>query len=341
MMWIVFLSPVEAAEDLVFLKNGDRISGQIHTMEGDQLEIATTFAGTIKIGWKEIQRIQPAQPLSVTFYEGAKIPEGIGTRDGDRLILRELSVDGPIGFADVKAIGISNVYQRGNITLGGNNASGNSNTHALNMSAAYTLRNDRHRVIMSGQFNRGEANGHLSAENGAATVRYDYLLTRQVFLSGQQLGETDRFQNLTSRSTTTVALGYDFYDRLARSLSIGAGPGLVYEKFTTEPSTLSPAVAWFVGWQQNMSGGAVTLFHNHHGIRDLTLRNATRLEAQQGIRVKVYGGISLNLEYDLRFNSTPAPGKQSVDSALIFGFSYGFERTSPRSFLVDLDSSRE
>jgi hypothetical protein len=292
MMWLGFLSPVEAVEDLVFLKNGDRVSGQIHMMEDDQLEITTTFAGTIKIGWKEIQCIQPAQPLSVKLHEGVAIPDNIGTRDGDRLILSDLSLDGPIGFTDIKAIGISHVYQRGNITLGGNNASGNSNTHALSMSATYTLRNGWHRMIMSGQFNRGEANGRLAAENGAGTLRYDYFLTRQVFLSGQQLVETDRFQNLTGRSTTTVAIGYDFYDRLAQSLSIGAGPGSVYEKFTTQSSTYSPAVAWFVGWHQDMVEGTVTLFHNHHGIRDLIFPNATRLEAQQGIRVKVYGRIA-------------------------------------------------
>jgi hypothetical protein len=120
---------------------------------------------------------------------------------------------------------------------------------------------------MNGQFNRGEANGQLSAENGAGTVRYDYLLTRQVFLSGQELLEIDRFQRLTSRSTTTVALGYNFYDRLARSLLIGAGPGLIHEKFTTESATLSPAVSWFVDWHQDILDGRGTLFHNHHGIR--------------------------------------------------------------------------
>lgn len=335
------LSPVEAADDIIFLKNGDRVSGHIHAMEDDQLEMTTTFAGTIKIGWMEIQRIHPAEPLSLTFHEGTKVPGGIGTKDGDRLILHELSADGPISFADIKAIGISNLYQRGNIALGGNNASGNSNTHALNLSVAYTLRNDRHRYIMSGYFNRGEANGQLSAENGAGTARYDYLLTRQVFLSGQQLWEADRFQNLAGRSTTTLAVGYDFYDYLTRSLSIGAGPGLVYEKFTTDSATLSPAVGWFVDWRQDMFGGRVTFFHNHHGIQDLILRSATRVEAQQGMRVKVYGAISLNLEYDLRFNSTPAPGKHTVDSALIFGVSYGFDRMSPRSFLIDQNSSRQ
>jgi hypothetical protein len=54
--------------------------------------------------------------------------------------------------------------------------------------------------------------------------------------------------------------------------------------------------------------------------------------------VKVYGALSLNLEYDLRFNALSVPGRHSVDSALIFGLCYGFERTSPRGFLVDLDS---
>ncbi len=335
------VAPVEGAEDLVFLKNGDRVSGQIRTMEDDQLEIATSFAGTIKIGWKEIKRIQSAESLSLTFHEGTTIPNGIGARDGDRLILHELSIDGPISFADIKAIGISNLYQRGNISLGGNNASGNSNTHALNMSVGYTLRNERHRLITSGQFTRGEANGQLSAENGSGTARYDYLLTRQVFLSGQQLWEADRFQNLTSRSTTSVALGYDFYDYLTRSLSIGIGPGLVYEKFTTESATLSPSIGWFADWRQDILQGRITLFHNHRGTQDLILRSATRVEARQGIRVKVYGAISLNLEYDLRFNSTPTPGKHTTDSALIFGVSYGFEHMSPRSFLVDRESNRQ
>lgn len=337
MMGIGFPSPIEAADDLVFLKNGDRVSGRIHVMEDDQLEIATTYAGTIKIGWKEIIRVQPAEPLSIILHEDVRIPDGIGTRDGDRLIMQDLSADGPIGFADIKAIGTSNLYQRGNIALGGNNASGNSNTHALTISGTYAFRSDRHRIMMSGQFNRGEANGVLTAENGAGTLRYDYFLTRQVFLSGQQLWEADRFQTLTNRSTTTAALGYDFYDYVTRSLSGGVGPGLVYEKFAADSATVSPALGWFVGWRQNVFGGRVTLFHNHHGIRDLMLRNATRVEAQQGIRVNVYGGLSLNLEYDVRFNATPAAGKHAVDTALIFGVSHGFERMWPRSVLSNLE----
>lgn len=53
---------------------------------------------------------------------------------------------------------------------------------------------------------------------------------------------------------------------------------------------------------------------------------ATRVVAQQGIRVHVDDPIALYFEYEMRFNSTPLPGRKTVDSSLIVGVSYAFER---------------
>jgi putative salt-induced outer membrane protein YdiY len=188
------------------------------------------------------------------------------------------------------------------------------------------VRRDRHRFQMDARLNRGEANGELAVQNAAGTLKYDYLLSRQFYLSGQQLVENDRFQELNVRSTTSAALGYDFFDRASHSLSLGAGPALVYEDFSTTATTINPSAMWYVRWRRDIRGGDVTLFHRHQGFRDLGGAWATRLNAEQGIRVKVYGDISFNFEYDIRFNSQPVEGRKSVDSTLIFGLSYGFER---------------
>ena len=179
---------------------------------------------------------------------------------------------------------------------------------------------------MSGTFNRGEANGNLAAENALVTMAYDYLFSKQFFLSGQLLEEHDRFQDLTLRSTTTGALGYYFFDRTKHALSAGIGPAMVYEKFKPTPSTLTPAASWFVRWYQDLPGGWVTLFHTHQGYQDVMNQTATRIVAQQGIRVHVYDPIALYFEYDVRFNSHPLPGRKTLDSSLIFGVSYAFER---------------
>lgn len=317
---------VGAADDIILLKNGDRITGKIRSLESDQIEIATSYAGTIRIGVGEIRRLQPAMPLSVTVHKDVTVPEEVGERDGDYVMVKELSTDGPLRLEDIKAIGVKTLYQRGNINLGGNHTSGNSSTNALNASATYLFRERWHRVQMNGNFNRGEANGRLAAENATATMAYDYLFSRQVFLSGQLLEEHDRFQDLTLRSTTTVALGYYFFDRTKHALSIGVGPAFVYEKFRPNPSTVTPAASWFVRWYQDLPGGRVTLFHNHQGYQDVMNHMGTRIAAQQGVRVHVYDPISLYFEYNMRFNSNPVPGRKTVDSSLIFGVSYVFER---------------
>jgi hypothetical protein len=56
-MWVIQLLPASAADDIIFLKNGDRITGTIRSLESDQIEIAISYAGTIKIGVGEIQRV--------------------------------------------------------------------------------------------------------------------------------------------------------------------------------------------------------------------------------------------------------------------------------------------
>ena len=46
------------------------------------------------------------------------------------------------------------------------------------------------------------------------------------------------------------------------------------------------------------------------------------MNADQGIRVKIYNNWRINFQYDLRYNSLPATGRQTVDTDIIFGLSY-------------------
>lgn len=323
LLWMVSI-PTPAGADVVVLKNGDRVTGTIVRMEGEQLEIDTDYAGTLSIGWDNIQHLRSDRPLTLTFFASSPIPEGPGIRNGDRVTVMGLDADGPIPLSSIKAVNVSDLYHRGNINLGGNVASGNSNTQALNVSASYTMRREWHRLQVDARGNRGEANGELAAQNAALTTSYDYLFTRQMFVSGQQLFEYDRFQNLNLRSTTAVMLGHDIYDRHNDMLSLGAGPGIVYQDFMSSPATLTPTVTWFVRWYHELRGGNVSLFHRHQGSQDLMHGEGFRLNAAQGIRVKVYGDVALNFEYDVRFNTKPDPGRKTVDTTAIFGLSYVF-----------------
>ena len=69
-------------------------------------------------------------------------------------------------------------------------------------------------------------------------------------------------------------------------------------------------------------GDDVVLFHKLQGFKDLGHGSATRVNADQGIRVKIYNNWRINFQYDLRYNSLPATGRQTVDTDIIFGLSY-------------------
>ncbi len=314
-----------AQADVVMLKNGDPVRGKILEMQDEKLKLDTDFAGVIYVNWDDIERIDSDQPLTLIFHSGADIPEGVGNRDGDRLIVTRIEAGGPIPMSTVKAINPGTIYYRGNINLGGNQTSGNSDTQAINLSGNFTLRKDRSRLNLTAKLNRGEAQGQTTAQNASGGFRYDYYLSRQVYVIADQLFESDRFQNLTLRSTSTAGLGYDFFDQKSRSLSLGAGPTFVYQDFSTAPTTVTPAVAWIVSWYQEFRGGDIKLFHKHQGFQDVGTSSAFRLNADQGIRVKVWGDLSLNVEYNIRYNSQPAADRKELDTTFIFGVSYEFK----------------
>lgn len=323
---VLLLVPVVSHADVVLLTNGESVRGKILAMEDQSLEVETDFAGKIRIDWAKVQGLTSDRPLSLNFHATSDIPEGIGLRDGDRLIVTQLQAGGPIRLRDIKAINATELYYRGYASAGGNQTTGNSRTQALNLTGSFTLRRDRDRLQIDARYIRGEAEGELTAQNARGSSRYDYFLSRQTFLFGDQLLEYDLFQNLELRSTSAVGLGYDVFDRKTRSLSFGGGPTFVYEDFTTEPATATPSAMWFVRWYQEFRGGDVRIFHKHQGFQDYGTRDGFRLNASQGIRVKVFGDFSLNLEYDIRYNTQPAPGRKELDTTLIIGFAYEIER---------------
>jgi putative salt-induced outer membrane protein YdiY len=313
-------SPADAA--VVLLKNGDRITGRIVKMENKRLEIDMPSAGIIRVKWDDVQSVTTERPMSVMLYGEVDLPEGTGDRQLHRLTLRSLGEDGAIRLEDVRAINFAENDYRGYLSLGGNQSFGNTETQALNVSGTLTYRIDGHRFLLDGKYNRAEAGGANTANNAALTIKYDYFVARRFYVGGFNLAETDQFQNLRLRNTSGLLLGYDLLDREHHNLTIAAGPAAVYQDFTTDPSTVTPSATWLLRYEFMMRGDDVIVFHKQQGFQDLGHGSAIRLNADQGLRIKLIGNWRVNFEYDIRYNSVPDIGRKKTDTTMILGFSY-------------------
>ena len=312
--------PVQAA--VVVLKNGDRITGRIVKMQDKRLEIDPSFSDIIKIKWEDVESITSERLMSVKLYGEVDMPEDAGEVRLDRIILYTLGKDDTIRLEDVRAINFAENDYRGYISAGGNQMSGNSKTEAINVSGNLMYRRLEHRYLLDGKYNRAQADGEDTANNGALTIKYDYFLGRRVYVSALNLAETDQFQNLSLRNTSALLLGYDLLDREHHNLSIGAGPGAVYQEYSTDPSTITPSMTYLVRYEFMFRGDDVIFFHKQQGFKDLGHGSGTRVNADQGFRVKITQNWRVNFEYDFRYNSLPVAGRKSVDTNIIFGFSY-------------------
>jgi putative salt-induced outer membrane protein YdiY len=321
---LLSLSPSVSNAAVITLKNGDRITGRIVRMQNHVLEIDPYFSGdNLKIDWDKVRSITESErPLSIKLMSTAELPENLGQRLRDRIILQSLEEGGPIRLEDVRSINLAEHDYRGYISLGGNQTTGNTETQAFNMSATLTYRKNEHRLTLDGKYNRAQAGQEDTANNGAISLKYDYFLTRRLFTGGFSLSETDQFQNLTLRETGGVFLGYALLDTDRQLLWMSAGPALVYQDFTTDAATISPSASWQLRYEVRFRGGDVTVFHKQWGFKDLGHGSATRVNADQGIQISIADRWKVHLEYDLRYNSLPVADRKTTDINMIIGLSY-------------------
>ena len=65
---LIPLTPLWA--DTVELSNGDRLSGQVEGLDLAKLTLQTTYAGTVKIQWDQIETLSTSESFVVEFNNG-------------------------------------------------------------------------------------------------------------------------------------------------------------------------------------------------------------------------------------------------------------------------------
>lgn len=317
------LVPCLTEAAVVIMKNGDRITGRIVEMQNKKLEVDPGYSSqNILIDWEDVKSLTSERAMSIKLYGGVEIPENVGIRIIDRIILHSLEEGGPIRLEDVREINLAEQDYYGYVSAGGNQTSGNTETQALNISGSLAYRISGNRFIFDGKYNRAQASNRDTANNGAFSVIYNYYLGKRLYTGGYNLTETDQFQDLSVRNTSGALVGYDIFDTANHSLSFAVGPAAVYQDFTTTPPTVTPSGTWLARYELRLRGNDVILFHRQQGFADASHGRAIRWNADQGIRVKISSNWRVNFEYDFRYNSEPVANKKKIDTNVIFGFSY-------------------
>ena len=112
---------------------------------------------------------------------------------------------------------------KGNVTLGGNYQTGNTDRINAAVGADALRKSDKDRYSLNFLFNYSEEDGNKTAESYYGSAKYDYFFTKRMYgYIGLELLKDD-FKDLTLRTILGPGAGYQIWDEERRTLSAEAG----------------------------------------------------------------------------------------------------------------------
>ncbi len=322
----------------VTLKNGDRLTGAIVSMDGKKLVVKTSYAGDVSIDWSEVSQFSSDKPLVITRTD-KQVLSGTVATEGQDVMISSSSGSQKLSLADVSAMrspADQAAYEKslhpgmlegwaGGGSFGFALARGNSQTTnlALGFDATRKTAKDAWVVDAASVYSTDNKTSITSANSFQGLIRYDHNLTKKLFAYGAFAGGYDELQNLNYRITPNGGLGFHAIASTRTTLDLLGGFGYTRESYTTGltnnlfTATLGDEFAYKLF-------KSTTLVQNLYYLPALNNTSIYHINGNFGIATKINGWLTSNLNFNDRYNSAPVLGNKNNDILFTAGLGFTF-----------------
>jgi len=318
--------------DEVRIKNGDRITGTIVTMENKQLTVKTSYAGEVLIQWEQVDSIETDLPVHVVLGDKTSAHGVLMTTKTGELGLATPHVLEPLRFpvAQVEAVNPSTeppVKLAGRVNAGTDVRKGNTDIETYHIEGELSARTEKNRGTVSAEANREVESQKKTAENWLLYTSYDHFLTRGWFFYTNANFEQDDFKDLNLRTTLGAGSGYQFFESEAVNLSVKGGLAYVNEDYSVDDDqdNYYKAGLWGVKYDQYFFEKLFQCFHHHEGTVSLENTQDIMIRTRTGLRIPLRKGFNTTVQYNWDWDNSPAPDNDRVDERYLVTLGYAWE----------------
>jgi len=337
--------PAPAPLDIVTLKDGSILYGEVIGMEGGILHIKTPASpdNLVKVKWESIAKLAVTHPIPFHLKEGSVL---IGT-----------ATEGPNGTINVQAEPLKGTMQvpldsitalnplvqspviyKGTLTGGYSQATGNSHLRNASFLGDFVARSEQLRLTINGRYVYGDKDNQLSARNARGLIKMDFFITHRFFWFASAYFESDHFQDLTLRTALSSGPGYqiinkgDYESPWLKDITLYAEAGLSYfdENFKTAPDQTSFRARWAVRLNWPILDERITFYHYQEFYPSLQNTKNYYMTMDNGVRFRLFEGFVSSIQVTTRYNSNPAPGTGDTDNLYLMTLGYNFDTTRNR-----------
>jgi putative salt-induced outer membrane protein YdiY len=250
------VAPLPEKDDWIQLKSGEWLKGEFIALYKDTLEFDSKELDLLSLDWEDVKQVRTARIMDIGLLGRVKATGKVWL-EGDTI--RIVSDDNVVEFKRSQIVSITTGAESelkkwsGKFDFGLTLQKGNVNQYDFTTGATVLRRTIENRLSFKYLANFSSVNSNDTIDNQRATVTWDKFVTDRFYASPVVLDwYRDPFQNIASRTTLAVGVGYVLIDTKKTEWAISGGPGYQQTDFDSVQE----------GENDRTSTGALTLETN-------------------------------------------------------------------------------
>jgi putative salt-induced outer membrane protein YdiY len=330
--------------DVITLKNGSIIYGEVIEMVGGVLQIKTPVSpdNLLKVNWNDVAKLSVNHPIPFHLKEGSVIMGTATAGPNGTLNVQAEPLKGTMEVPMGSVTSMNPVIQppviySGSLTGGYSQTTGNSHLKNASLLGDFVARSEQLRLSINGRYIYGDNSNTLIARNARGTIKLDFFLTKRLYWFASAYFENDRFQDLKMRTALSSGPGYQFIDRgdfsgILKDMTFYTEAGVSYfnEDFRVADDKSSIRARVSMKWNWPLFDDRMTLYHYSEFFPSLQNSSNYFLTMDNGVRFKIWDGFASGFQVTTRYNNNPAVGTGDTDNLYLMTVGYTFDTTRKR-----------
>lgn len=335
---LIFPLSAQTRNDVVVMKNGDRLTCEIVSLNDGVLSVKLDYAdGTVSLQWSNVARVEGKRLFIVKTEKGMVYTGTLGTVDtpGDKEVTIEVAKTPDTKVAlpsnDVVTIGTTadRFLQRfnGDINIGMSYAKGNQSTQ-YNLNSSIEYPRDRWRAEATFSSNLSSTAGVKSSTRNSFAFRADRLLrwNNYFYTGGLSLLQSSE-QGIKLQTNFNGGVGY--YLRHSSRIKISVMGGLGWQRTDyvgtgTSRSTQNTAAAIISTDLRFFRFKKTTLNLDATLLPSISEPGRIYFKLRQSYYVKLFSNLSWNISFYGNWDNRPPAGLSGSDYGTSTGLGWTF-----------------
>jgi putative salt-induced outer membrane protein YdiY len=312
--------------DELWLKNGDRLTGKVLSLEGGSLTFKTSYAGDLSIKWDEVTNLKTDDPVRVLLKDETTVQGPLSPGQGGQVSVKgeQGKPAAAIPLASVSSINRKTLKIAARVNVGASVTKGNTDQQNIYADGEFMARTDKNRFAVGALYKRSETDDVKTEDKALGYAKYDRFFTKKWYGYAKATGERDEFKDLDLKTTMGAGAGYQFFESERTNLSLDGGLAYVHENYYIAENRSYAAGAWGLRFDHFIVLKTLQYFLYHTGFQSLEDSEDLTLYTQTGFRIPLFMNLNLTAQMNWDYNNNPSPGKDKSDYTYILSIGYLF-----------------